>query len=255
MTDTISTIPARKVDIVNNLQWKILSGEWGPGTHLPSERELAVDYAVSRPVIREALAGLVELGFIEIHPGRGSFVREVKVDDLSNSLTRAATLANITARDLVVARVGLECSAVELAAQQKNPGVETLRAALKAHSEASGVESVALTDLAFHESVVAASQNPVLVLMFGAIRNQVFALMLRSHSDPNVHTVGEPYHERIVGAIADRDPQAARELMREHLELALNLYGQDLDRPIADVVESRGLSIGAALNRPSTILT
>jgi len=252
MTDTTSTIPARKIDIVNNLQWKILSGEWGPGTQLPSERELAVDYSVSRPVIREALAGLVELGFIEIHPGRGSFVREVKVDDLSNSLTRAATLANTTARDLVVARVGLECSAVELAAQQDKPSVDTLRATLKAHSDASGVQSLAITDLAFHESVVAASLNPVLVLMFGAIRNQVFALMLRSHSDPSVHAMGEPYHERIVQAVADRHAESARDLMREHLELALNLYGQDLDRPIAEVVEARGLSLGATLNRPTS---
>ena len=250
MSSTLSTIPARKIDIVSNLQLKILSGEWGPGTQLPSERELAVDYSVSRPVIREALAGLVELGFIEIHPGRGSFVREVKVDDLSNSLTRAATLANTTARDLVVARVGLECSAVELAASQDEPQVDDLSATLRAHSDASGIQALATTDLAFHESVVAASNNPVLVLMFGAIRNQVFALMLRSHSDPSVHSIGEPYHERIVQAVADRDSETARDLMKEHLELALNLYGQDLDRPIADVVQARGLSLGASLNRP-----
>lgn len=251
MTDTISAIPARKVDIIQNLQWKILSGEWGPGTQLPSERELAIDYSVSRPVIREALAGLVELGFIEIHPGRGSFVRAVKVDDLSNSLTRAATLANTTARDLVVARVGLECSAAELAAQHDNPSVDVLRATLRAHSEASGVQSLALTDLAFHEAVVAASHNPVLVLMFGAIRNQVFALMLRSHSDPTIHALGEPFHEKIVQAVAERNHQAAHQFMREHLELALNTYGQDLDLPIAEVVESRGLSVGAALTRPN----
>ena len=250
MSSTLSTIPARKIDIVSNLQLKILSGEWGPGTQLPSERELAVDYSVSRPVIREALAGLVELGFIEIHPGRGSFVREVKVDDLSNSLTRAATLANTTARDLVVARVGLQCSAVELAASQDEPQVDDLSATLRAHSDASGIQALATTDLAFHESVVAASNNPVLVLMFGAIRNQVFALMLRSHSDPSVHSIGEPYHERIVQAVADRDSETARDLMKEHLELALNLYGQDLDRPIADVVQARGLSLGASLNRP-----
>ena len=251
MTENISTIPARKTEIVNTIQWKILSGEWGPNSQLPSERELAAEFSVSRPVIREALAGLVELGFIEIHPGRGSFVRDVKVDDLSNSLTRAATLANTTARDLVVARVGLECSAVELAAQLPDTDVEKLWNTLRAHSEASGVQSLAATDLAFHESVVAASANPVLVLMFGAIRNQVFSLMLRSHSDPSVQSLGEPYHERIVQAIADHDGPKARELMREHLELALDTYGQDLDLPIAEVVESRGLATGASLNRGS----
>jgi DNA-binding FadR family transcriptional regulator len=248
MREATSSIPTRKIDIVQDIQWKILSGEWGPGSQLPSERELSQFFAVSRPVIRESLAGLVELGFIEIHPGRGSFVREVKVDDLSNSLTRAATLSKTTARDLVAARVGLECTAAELAAGRPDADFQAVQAALQAHSEAEGIQNMASTDLAFHEAVVAASGNPVLVLMFGAIRSQVFSLMLRSHSDPTVRDVGEPYHQKIVIALTHRDPVQAGGLMREHLELALNLFGQDLDRPIADVVESRGLSIGAPLN-------
>ena len=85
------------------------------------------------------------------------------------------------------------------------------------------------------------------MLMFGAIRNQVHALMLRSHSDPSVQRVGEPYHQKIVQAIKDGNATAARELMREHLELALSLYGSDLDRPISDVVEARGLRYASSL--------
>lgn len=251
MTNTTTSIPARKIDIVQDIQARVLSGEWAQGSQLPSERELSVEYGVSRPVIREALAGLVELGFIEIHPGRGSFVRGVRIDDLSGSLTRAATLARITARDLVVARLGLECSAAELAAKQSPRPVEKLTEALGDHSEADTLQALADTDLAFHETVVAASGNPLLVLMFGAIRNQVHALMLRSHSDPQVRRQGEPYHERIVQAIIDGDPVAARELMREHLELALTLYGSDLDRPISEVVEARGLRYASSLPSPN----
>lgn len=252
MSNPAQAIPARKVDIVIDIQNRVLSGEWGPGSQLPSERELAVEYGVSRPVIREALAGLVELGFIEIHPGRGSFVREVRTDDLSGSLNRAATLTRITARDLVVARLGLECSAAELAAKQSSKLIEQLRQTLDEHDSAESVQARADTDLAFHETVVAASGNPLLVLMYGAIRNQVHALMLRSHSDPMVRRKGDPYHERICKAIEAGDATAARELMREHIELALTLYGSDLDRPIADVVESRGLRFASVLNPQET---
>lgn len=252
MSTAQTRIPARKIDIVQSIQDRILSGELSPGSQLASERELAAEYGVSRPVIREALAGLVELGFIEIHPGRGSFVRSVKIDDLSGSLTRAATLARVTAHDLVIARLGLECSAAELAARQPNRPSEELWASLKEHAEATSLQQMADTDLAFHETVVAASGNPVFVLMFGAIRNQVHALMLRSHSDPNVQRVGEPYHEKIVRAIVEGDATAAREMMREHLELALTLYGTDLDRPISDVVEARGLRYASDLSRPAT---
>jgi hypothetical protein len=40
--------------------------------------------------------------------------------------------------------------------------------------------------------------------------------------------------------------------MREHLELALTLYGSDLDRPISEVVESRGLRFASVLTRPES---
>ena len=245
-------IPARKVDIIVDIQNRVLSGEWGLGSQLPSERELATEYGVSRPVIREALAGLVELGFIEIHPGRGSYVRGVRTDDLSGSLNRAATLTKITARDLVAARLGLECTAAELAAKESPRPVEAIQRALIDHSEAETIQSLADTDLAFHETIVAASGNPLLVLMYGAIRTQVHALMLRSHSDTIVRQEGDPYHEKIAKAISDGKPTLARDLMREHLELALSLYGDDLDRPIFDVVESRGLRFASMLQPSET---
>ncbi len=253
MTDFAIQAPARKVDIVQDIQGRVLRGEWEPGSQLPSERDLANDYGVSRPVVREALAGLEEIGFIEIHPGRGSYVRGVRVDDLSGSLNRAATLAKITARDLVVARLGLECSAAELAASNSSRKIEDLEKALDEHARATTLQSLADTDLAFHETVVAASGNSLLVLMFGAIRKQVHALMLRSHSDPMVQASGEPYHKKIVEAIAKGDPTAARTLMKEHLELALELFGIDLDRPISEVVESRGLGFASMITGPESL--
>lgn len=251
-TSTLSA-PARKSDITEDLERRIVQGDWPPGQQLPSERELCIAYGVSRPVVREVLAGLVERGFIDIHPGRGSFVRAVAIDDLSSSLTRAATRAGITARDLVVARVALECAAVELAAQRGDRPVESLWRALRTHEAAEGVGEMAQSDLDFHEAVVAASGNPVLMLMFGAIRAQVHALMLRSHSDPTVHSIGDPMHARIVEAVADGDDIAARDLMREHLELALQLYGADLDQPISDVVEARGIRNAAPLPSAATL--
>ena len=247
MSNAEASLPARKQDIVRDIQKRVLVGEWGPGSSLPTERELSAEYRVSRPVVREALAGLVEAGFIEIYPGRGSYVRGVQIDDLSDSLNRAATLAKITSRDLVAARLGLECSAAEFAAKQSSRPIEQLQKTLEEHSLATNVKSLADTDLAFHESVVAASGNQLMVLMFGAIRNQVHALMLRSHSDPVVQIKGEPYHERIVHAIEVGDPELARQMMREHLEIALTLYGTDLDRPISEVVESRGLRFASML--------
>ncbi|WP_158866309.1 FadR/GntR family transcriptional regulator [Leifsonia sp. AG29] len=233
--------PPRKSDILEDLQSQILDGALFPGQQLPSERELCLQYGVSRPVIREVLASLAEGGFIAVVPGRGSYVRPPAPDELSRPMARAAARAGTTARDLVAARVALESASVELAARADESAVAEIEEALRRHNAAVSLEAQARTDLEFHQTITAASGNPVLLLMFGAISEQIYQLMLRSHSDGRVREAGDPLHEDIVQAIKRRDPQEAVSLMRRHLQLALELYGDDLDRTLFDVLTSRGL--------------
>src|SRR5918994_6822716 len=62
------------------LKEQIESGGWKPGDRLPSEPELARRYAVSRVVVRQALAILQDDGQIVRIQGRGTFVAEPKLD-------------------------------------------------------------------------------------------------------------------------------------------------------------------------------
>ncbi len=55
--------------VVRSMSEEILSGALAPGDKLPSERELATRFGVGRPLIREALRSLVELGAHRDHPG------------------------------------------------------------------------------------------------------------------------------------------------------------------------------------------
>lgn len=232
-----------KADIIADIESQIVTGRLTAGTKLPSERDLCRTYAVSRPVIREALSGLAERGHIDISPSRGSFVKAVATDGLADTLTRAATRIGVTARDLVEARIMLECTAAEMAARAGNDAeVKAIFTALAAHESATSLTDTVQTDLAFHEAVARASGNPVIVLMFGAIRPQVHALMLRSHSDRRVHQLGDPIHRQIADAVADHNPATANSAMSEHLSLALQLFGHDLDRPLSEVLADRGLT-------------
>ncbi len=242
-----------KADIITDIEGQIFTGVLVAGDKLPSERDLCRTYAVSRPVIREALSGLAERGHIDISPGRGSFVRGVASDRLAETLTRAAARIGVTARDLVEARLMLECTAAEMAAQVgDDTDIAAVFSALEAHDAATSLADTVHTDLAFHEAVARASGNPVVVLMFGAIRQQVHALMLRSHSDRRVHQLGDPIHLQIAEAIQAHDPEAARSTMREHLALALQLFGPDLDKTLTEVLEDRGLTTIAALPTPAS---
>lgn len=239
----------RKSEIIELLESRILGGEFASGAKLPSERELAEAYGVSRPVIREGLSGLVERGLIDVQIGRGTFVRDVAVDELSDSLNRVAARTGITTRQLVDARLMVEVAAARHAASSATRPMDVLDEALRKHEIAQTLVERASTDLAFHETVVAASGNPVIALMFGSIRVQVYSLMLRSHSDPHVRGIGDPQHRNLTDAIREGDADLAGELMADHLSLALSLFGDDVDRPISEMLESRGIAGAPLLER------
>ncbi len=56
------------------LESAVRDGAFAPGERLPSERELAETFGVSRVSVREAVRWLVGVGLIRVHQGRGAFV-------------------------------------------------------------------------------------------------------------------------------------------------------------------------------------
>ena len=69
-------------EIVRQIKAMIAEGRLKSGDQLPPERDLAGKFVVSRTSVREALRALESLGFVEIRPGVGTFVREVSVEAL-----------------------------------------------------------------------------------------------------------------------------------------------------------------------------
>lgn len=225
-------------EVLEALERRILDGTWAADSRLPSERQLSLDFRVSRPVIREALRGLEERGHITIAPGRGSFVRPASENDLSAPLFRLALRVGVTPRDIVMSRLVLECAAAETAATIASAEqIADLHEALLLHTAARTIEERVATDIAFHERIIKCTGNPVTEIMFGSIRDLTLGIMLRSHADGGVHDAGDPLHDKIYDAIANRDPAGARAAMHEHVALALTLYGDDIDRDLGDVLQ------------------
>src|SRR6478752_5931237 len=95
------------------LEANIVSGRLAAGEKLPSERQLAVHYGVSRPIVREALRTLVERDLVVIRPGRGSYVRDARAFAAAGRLDALYRRSQATPRDLVEARMMLECTAAD----------------------------------------------------------------------------------------------------------------------------------------------
>jgi len=224
---------APRENLQTYLRNEIVSGRLPPGRKLPSERELAEQFGLSRPVVREVLYGLSDGGLVDIQPSRGTFVRAATTTDGVKSLDTLYRRREATVRELTDARLMLETHAARLAALHATEmEIRTLRWALDEMNEARHVLEEAQLDLAFHALVVRASHNMVIEISYASISSLTFELMLRSLSDRKVKQMGTPYHDTIWQAIADHDPDAAADAMGEHIELARHLYGEDFDRSV-----------------------
>jgi DNA-binding FadR family transcriptional regulator len=240
-------------ELATHLEAQVCSGALPAGARLPSERQLAERYGVSRPIVREALRSLVERGLVEVLPARGSFVRGARATDAAGVLDTLYRRSQATPRDLVEARTMLECTAAALAAERASAeDLEQIDAALTRFDLASSVVERARYDLVFHLAVARAAHNPVIETMFGSITGLTVDLMLRSLSDRAVTDASVPYHAEIRNAIGARNPERARLAMAEHLSVASRFYGADYETSLENLAQrhlARLLEPGSTLDR------
>src|SRR6202521_4071037 len=74
--------------IVQQIEDSILKGTLKAGDQLPAERELALQFGVSRTAVREAIKALHEKGLVDAFPGRGTFITSGKSNSMRQSLDR-----------------------------------------------------------------------------------------------------------------------------------------------------------------------
>jgi GntR family transcriptional regulator len=74
MTSPLRDARPLPAQLADRLRARIADGDWAPGHRLPSEQELAVEYGVSRPTVRSAVARLADSGVLRVRHGAGTFV-------------------------------------------------------------------------------------------------------------------------------------------------------------------------------------
>ncbi len=201
--------------LVEQIMQAIRSGEYPPGSRLPSERELAELYGVSRVTIREASIALEAKGLVDIRGGSGTFVRPL-------SLANELALPDVSAFDLTTARMVFESEAAALASVNiSDAELERLAEIVRKMSVSDhGAQGGDDLDRQFHLTIAAASKNP-------AIEHCVKELWRMRNNVPQVKQLYERVcavnvdersneHHQIFEALADRDPARARSAMREH---------------------------------------
>jgi GntR family transcriptional repressor for pyruvate dehydrogenase complex len=221
----------RLVDrVVNEIQRLIVEGQLEPGMKLPPERDFAEQLGVSRTVIREAVHILVTKGLLETRHGVGTVVRRVTNDQVIASLNILLQAQGISLENLHDVRSILEVEIAGLAAQQAtDEDILTLNA-LIARMEAArnAPETFVAGDADFHQALARMSHNPLLGVLLDSIRDLMQEVRLLVHRHPHLYQIVMPDHRCLMERVIAKDPEGARQAMREHLEHARQIQEEVL---------------------------
>ncbi|MBB3211287.1 GntR family transcriptional repressor for pyruvate dehydrogenase complex [Herbaspirillum sp. Sphag1AN] len=226
--------------VAQRLLSMIRSGLLKPDQQLPPERELATMLGVGRPAVREAIRGLSLLGLLRIRQGEGTFVGSLQTRELLEPLEMIIDLNAGTLDALFDARLIIESGVAALAATNISEAeLQSLNHSVQAEAELlNDPVAFAAADMAFHEAIIDACDNPFLQSIAGSlyflgkksrsITSRIPAVLERSLQD----------HRTILAALNARDPQAAARAMRTHLSGVRATY-RDVAKTESDSDSSR----------------
>ncbi|MGG3306489.1 FadR/GntR family transcriptional regulator [Paenibacillus lautus] len=217
---TIKKIKYHRVyeDVIEQIKNLILEGNLAPGDVLPTERELAQSFGISRGTLREAFRILEREGLIEARPGGGRFLSKA----LDVAEDRSRILDNIeraTIIELLEARELFETGIVELAAKRAtDEDIAEIEAAFATWGEIDqNAEDRSKPDQAFHLSIAKATYNVVLVNMIELHMDLLQRTLSKTAQIPGRKSEVYEEHLLILQAIKERDPVKAKLALLNHL--------------------------------------
>ncbi len=195
--------------VAEQIEKRILDGELRSGDRLPTERDLAEQFHVSRTAVREAMKILAQRGLVDMRPGRGTIVIDGAHEAMQESINLAMKLKlrEVGGSDnLVEVREILEIEIAALAATQVMD--ESLDDA----------DAFIAADNNFHEALAQGTQNTLILILVNSIVNLLSEQRKQIFEIEGGPQRGQIHHKRILESVIRRDPRAARFAMRSHLQ-------------------------------------
>ncbi|WP_432144826.1 FadR/GntR family transcriptional regulator [Streptomyces sp. bgisy084] len=207
-------------EAIEKIKGMIVSGALRPGDRLPKESELAADLGLSRNSLREAVRALSLIRILDVRQGDGTYVTSLDPQLLLEAMSFVVDFhRDDTVLEFLAVRRILEPAATAMAAGRIGTAeLDSLEAQLDALGPSPSVEDLVACDLEFHRGIVAASGNSVLCsLLDGLSGPTTRARVWRglTQKDAVARTLTE--HRAILGALRDRDAEAARAWATVHI--------------------------------------
>jgi GntR family transcriptional repressor for pyruvate dehydrogenase complex len=211
--------------IVQQIEESIQKGRLKPGEQLLAERELALQFGVSRTAVREAVKTLSEKGLVEAYSGRGTFVTSGRSQSMRHSLDsfmKSGDLQNLAY--VAEMREILEPEFTALAAVRiGEQHLGMMREAVAVMDRSMDQPDAYIeADLDFHLALAEAAGNPLILSLLDSLVGVLREQRMRIFTVAGGPNRGQVHHKLILAAIEQRNAIKARKAMRTHLEQVRN---------------------------------
>lgn len=203
---------------------QIINGELLIGDKLPTEKELAERYKISRTVIREAIKALKEKGWVETYIAKGTFVICNMEKSVQSSFDAAVRMKpEDRFNNLIQIRLILEPEIAALAAvSASQEDIAKMHQAVNKMEEAlrdnKNVNAFLEGDFAFHMVIAESTGNDLVRIIIAPV-----VRLLRNVQQYHLSHVesgnqrSQSFHNKVMEAIERHDPKVARLSMYEHI--------------------------------------
>jgi len=183
---------------------RILEGTYKPGERIV-ELQLVHELGVSQAPVREALRDLEAMRFIDTEPYKGARVRELSRADLAETYPVRAVLEEL-AGQMAAAQADAELLSL------LDAEMESMRRAARDQDQ----HGLLMHDARFHELIVEAAGNSVLLDTWSGLRIEAVSLISLVTSHLDLVAIADT-HLPILDALRERDADLTGKMMREHI--------------------------------------
>ncbi|MBC7190345.1 FadR family transcriptional regulator [Candidatus Aerophobetes bacterium] len=218
-------IPKASEEIAAQLKELIIKGEIKPGEKLPSNEELSARFGVGQRSVREALQSLALMGFVEVRRGEGTVVKGVDLNNYMQVLAENIDAKLLSEKNALLqlweVRSFLEVQiGIAAARRGKEEHLRLMEKHLQKQKEAmekNDIETFNRSDLEFHQVMVDATNNEILVAIYKALTDLMLESRRRTNQIPGILPKVVEEHEEIFNAIKKRSEKNIREAILKHM--------------------------------------
>jgi DNA-binding FadR family transcriptional regulator len=202
---------------------RIAFGEFPPGSRIPTEPQLALQFKVSRTVIRESVRALEDKGVLSAQQGRGTVVSDRDQWSPFDPLVISARLETEPATklfsDLAEMRMTIECQLAEWAALNASADARAeLRRLVEEQAQLTVVDpTYTELDIQFHQLIAEASGNEIGRGIMTSLSPAFRAMRSLTNEIPGATAHTHEWHRRILDCILAGDGPGAKGAMGQHL--------------------------------------